>query len=89
MYNFRDATDQKKKKIKVIQNIYKTRNQTCIALFIRYFLTVVLKSLKTTEFPSAEGDELKTLEALCWKVPDSRGTFNVVYFKDLSVRVGL
>ena len=51
--------------------------------------TVVLKSLKTTEFPAAEGNELKTLEALCWKVPDSRGTFNVVYFKDLSVRVGL
>ena len=70
--------------------IYKSRNlEGAFALFIRYFLTVVLKSLKTTEFFAAEGNELKTLEALCWIVPDSRSTFNVVYFEDLSVRVGL
>ena len=70
--------------------IYKSRNlERAFALFIRYFLTVVLKSLKTTEFLAAEGNELKTLEALSWKVPHSRGTFNVVYFEDLNVRVGL
>ena len=59
------------------------------SLFIRYFLTLVLKSLKITEFLAAEGNGLKTLEALSWKVPDSRGTFNVVSFEDLSVRAGL
>ena len=70
--------------------IYKSRNlERAFALFIRYFLTVVLKSLKTTEFLAAEGNELKTLEALSWKVPHSRRIFNVVSFEDLSVRVGL
>ena len=70
--------------------IYKSRNlERAFALFIRYFLTVVLKSLKTTEFLAAEGNELKTLEALSWKVPHSRCIFNVVSFEDLSVRVGL
>ena len=59
------------------------------ALFIRYFLTLVLKSLKTTEFLAAEGNILKTLEALSWKVPHSRRIFNVVSFEDLNVRVGL
>ena len=70
--------------------IYKSRNlERAFALFIRYFLTVVLKSLKTTEFLAAEGNELQTLEALSWKVPHSRRIFNVVSFEDLSVRVGL
>ena len=41
------------------------------ALFIRYFLTLVLKSLKTIEFLAPEGNEWKTLEALSWKVPES------------------
>ena len=70
--------------------IYKSRNlERAFALFVRYFLTVVLKSLKTTEFLAAEGNELKTLEVLSWKVPHSRRIFNVVSFEDLSVRVGL
>ena len=42
--------------------MYNIRDAT--VLFIRYFLTLVLKSLKTTEFLAAEGNELKTLEAL-------------------------
>ena len=50
------------------------------ALFIRYFLT---------EFLAAKGNELKTLEASSWKVPHSRGTFNIFSFEDLSVLVGL
>ena len=54
------------------------------ALFIRYFLTLVLKSQKTTEFLAAEDNEVK--DALSWKVPDSRGTFNIVSFEDLSIR---
>ena len=57
------------------------------ALFIRYFLTLVLISPKTTEFLAAEGNEWKTLEALSWKVLDSRGAFTVVSFKDLSICV--
>ena len=47
------------------------------------------KKTKKPEFLSAEGNELKTLEVLSWKEPGSKGTFNVVSFEDLSVRVGL
>ena len=44
--------------------IYKSRNlEGAFALFIRYFLTVVLKSLKTTEFLAAEGNESTPLKA--------------------------
>ena len=57
------------------------------ALFIRYFLTLVLISPKTTEFLAAEGNEWKTLEALSWKVLNSRGAFTVVSSKDLGICV--
>ena len=82
---------KKKKEIKVKCRIYTNQEiKRAFAVFIRYFLTLVLKSVKTTEFLAAEGNELKTLEALSWKVPDSRGTFNVVSFEDdFSVLVGL
>ena len=32
---------------------------------------------------------LNTLDALSWKVPESKGIFNVVSVDDLSVRPGL
>ena len=86
MYNIRVVTE---KKVEVISNNTNQEIKRAFVLFIRYFLTLVLKSLKTTEFLPSEGNELKTLEALSWKIPYSRGTFSVVSFEDLSVRVGI
>ena len=69
--------------------MYKSRNQTCICSIYMILPHFSFKITKNYEFVVAEANELKTLEALSWNGPDSRGTFNVVPFKDLSFRVGL
>ena len=55
----------------------------CICPIYKILPHFSFKITKTTEFLAAEDNEVK--DALSWKVPDSRGTFNIVSFEDLSV----
>ena len=50
--------------------VYKSRNQTYIFPIYQIRSHLSVKITENTEFLAAEGNELKTLEVLSWKVPD-------------------